>query len=334
LNQTSISIVIIHYKGQDLIIQAVESVIQLSGLDKEDLEFIIIDNSGDFLEETVNKLNCNYKLIKPGYNSGFARAVNIGIRASTKNHLCLMNQDACFIMPETLKKTLKYLEQLPEKTVVGCSLQDEHGNHQQSIWLDDPTLLREWKRGAINCKFNPKWQEKMELKKKEVHSKNGFVHRINGAFLVFKKPTKDKILFDEDFFLYGEDIEWANRIKRENWRFYHLSDIQVKHIGSASSSNEAVKLNQIEIMDWLSILKLRGKFYLVLYLKLKQFNKWLDRYLAISSKLNKQQIEMLHNDFTHFCLQKKYFLKIINNQSKDSYFDGFNLYKSSLSVVR
>jgi GT2 family glycosyltransferase len=313
----------------------VDSVIQNSGLSVENLEFIIIDNSQNFEAEWIEPLTANFILIEPGYNSGFARAVNMGLRAATKEFVCLMNQDASLITPNTFGLLALKAKMLPEKTILGCALQDENGKQQQSVWIDDPGLLREWRKGPINCKLNPTWQIKFENRVKQAHASSGFVHRINGAFLFWKKPDSiHEMFFDEDFFLYGEDIEWANRIKRKNWKFYLCIDVKVKHIGSASSSsNEQVKHKQIEIMDWLSILKLKGRIYLNLYLRLKIFNKRLDHYLAIRAKLNNNIIDKLKNKIFILSEQKEYFFKTIKSQNNHEYFEAFNFYKESLDVV-
>ncbi len=314
---------------------AIESVIQNSGITIEKLEFIIIDNSQDFQATWIEPLTSNFVLIEPGYNSGFARAVNMGLKAATKEFVCLMNQDACLITANTFGILIEQTMNLPNKTILGCSLQDENGNFQQSVWIDNPGLLKEWKKGPINCKINRNWQLKFENKLKKAHENSGFVYRINGAFLFWKKPTDiQELFFDEDFFLYGEDIEWAIRIKRKNWKFYHYHEFHVKHIGSASSSsNEQVKHNQIEIMDWLSILKLKGRIYLNLYLQLKLFNKWLDHYLAIRAKSNNNIIDKLQKDIFLLRKQKRYFVKTIKSQKNLAYFEAFNLYKESLNVV-
>jgi GT2 family glycosyltransferase len=295
LNPDTVSVILIHYKAENLIVQAIKSVLNFSGLEQKDIEFIVIDNSQNFPQEKLTELNCHFKLINPGYNSGFARAVNMGLKATSNEFVCLMNQDASLFITDTFKKLIKEIKNLPKKTVVGCNLQDENGNHQQSVWIDDPDIKREWKSGPINCKLDPTWQEKMKSKKKQAHTNNGFVHRINGAFLVFQKPKiMAEIFFDEDFFLYGEDIEWALRIKRTGWLFYHISNVQIQHLGSASSNNLRIKLNQITVSDWLVMKKLNGNLYVMSLFCLLIFNKSIDFILVYFAKFRSKisQLEL------------------------------------------
>ena len=284
-----ISIILIHYNAQDLLIKAIQSVLECGGIDKSQLEFIIIDNSQNFDEETIKDFNLNYDYQSPGYNSGFARAVNCGLKRAKGDYILLMNQDAWLVENQTLLNFIKKSNELPEKTVIGCSIQNERGEAMQSVWLDEPGIKREWRFGAFHQKFNPTWKETIGKQLKAAHSKNDFVPQIGGAFLLFRKPNPiDEILFDKDFFLYGEDVEWGIRIKKKGWRFYHFAEIKVKHIGSASSFNQEQKQKQIIVSDWLAMRKTKGKLYLSVLLSLTLFNKLLDALLLSTSGRIKQ----------------------------------------------
>lgn len=312
----------VHYKANELILGAIRSVLEFGGLPLDCIEFIIIDNSQDFKESLIEVLTGDIKIISPGYNSGFARAVNMGLREAKNDCVCLMNQDACFTEEDTLLKLLTKLNELPEKTVLGCSLVDEDYKFQESVWIDDPGLKREWRFGAIHQKLNPNWKLEFEEKKRNAHQKEGFVHRINGAFLLIPKSDAvnlDEILFDEDFFLYGEDVEWALRIKKSGCRFYHTPNTTVMHIGSASSSNEDIKQMQIICSDWLVIKKYKGNFYLMILFLLVTINKSLDALLLSFALLRKaiptelEQTTKNRNKLYFKCL-KNFSLKTLWNK--------------------
>jgi GT2 family glycosyltransferase len=322
-----ISVILVHYNAQQLLEGAILSFWKQE-LEVE-WEFLITDNSQNFQETELKKLGIPIFKVDLGYNSGFARGVNQGLKNATGDIFFIVNQDAFLDSTNSVSELIVKVQSLPDKTILGCTLVDENNLFQQSVWLDDPGLKREWKRGAINCKLNPNWQIRMEEQKQKTHHQNGFVHRINGAFLVFKKPlNKIDILFDEDFFLYGEDIEWALRIKRIGWGFYHFKDVQVFHIGSASSSNESIKLAQIEIMDWLVLRKVSGKFFLRSYIYLLLFNKKLDLYLAGRKDKNSSEYVVCERRFAHLMQLKKNYLHLISKEKTiANYFQDLNLYK-------
>jgi GT2 family glycosyltransferase len=320
-----ISVILVHFEAQQLMENAI-----LSFWNQEfeaDIEFLITDNSSNFNETKFVQLGIPIRKFDLGYNSGFARGVNKGLRNATGDVCVIVNQDAYLSTNNSLETIISELTQLPDKTILGCSLVDEHNGFQQSIWLDDPSFTREWRKGAINCKFNPTWQIKKESIKKQKHQENGFVHRLNGAFLVFKTPKeREEILFDEDFFLYGEDIEWALRIKKHGWKFYYFKDVVVYHIGSASSSNEKIKLAQIEITDWLVIRKLKGKLYLYFYIMLIRFNSWLDDKLAVRSN-NEKLIFETKQRRTQFARLRTKYLKTVFKCNSNELFSSLNEYK-------
>lgn len=336
-----ISIVIIHYHGQQLIEQAIQTIVQHTNQTVL-IEFLIIDNSYNLDKTFLENLAVNYIYHSPGYNSGFARGMNWGIRNATGETILLLNQDAFFIAPNTLSSLLGKLNTLPPKTILSCSIEDENGNFQESVWIDDPDIAREWRFGPINCKLNPDWQQEFEAKKKAAHAQSGYVHRINGAFIMFKNGLhKIEALFDEDFFVYGEDIEWALRLKKKGWRFYFEKEVSIKHIGSASSSDTTIKQMQIILSDWVVIKKTKGSIYLLLLLLQIFFNKSLDLFLLKLAewrgKIKNKEIGMAakKNSSLHFYLIKNYGAMVLfqNKFSSEKDFD-INCYKNDERFVK
>lgn len=335
-----ISIVIIHYNGQILIERAINSILTYTKNEVK-LEFLIIDNSQNLNRLFLTNAKINFIYHDPGYNCGFARAVNYGIKNAKGDYVLLMNQDASLTEQNTILKLIQKQKELPEKTILGCSLKDENSNFQESVWIDDPDLKREWRFSPIYQKFHPNWQKDFEKKKKAIHNQSGWVHRINGAFLLFKKPTKiEDILFDEDFFLYGEDVEWALRIKKTGWQFYHNHMLTIMHIGGASSSNESIKQMQIICSDWLVVKKIKGNFYLALQLLLILFNKSFDLSLLKIAKWRGKTIDpqisslTTKNTVLYFYLIKKYALKVLfqNKFSAEKSFE-INCYQNDIMFV-
>lgn len=270
-----LSIVTIHYQSPEMIGKLIQSCVK-DAADTFDLEFLVIDNSGDY----VHSLGVPVRLIKPGYNSGFARGVNAGLRAATGDYVVVINQDAYLHEPNTFARLLEQAQKLPRKTVLSCRILDENGDYQQSIWLDNPGVKRVWRFGAINYKLHQNWKVKFDQQTNEIHNYTGYVPRVNGAFFILRNDKYvEDAYFDEDFFLYGEDIEWALRIRKKRWKFFYSADTSIRHIGGASSPNSSLKKLQILLMDWLVVRKIYGKHYFLLYIHLLRFNLLLDLFL-------------------------------------------------------
>lgn len=323
-----ISVILVHFNAQKLINQAIQSLWEQKI--EAEWEFLISDNSQNFDDSLLCEKNIPFHLIDLKYNAGFARGVNQGLQKVSGNIILIVNQDAFLTETDFLQKAFDKLFSLPKKTILGCQLKDLEGQNQQSIWMEDPGILKEWRRGPINCKFHPKWQENLEAKTALAHQRNGYVHRINAAFLLLQTPeNRDKILFDEDFFLYGEDVEWAMRLKKLNWKFYHFADVEVSHVGSASSLNLKLKLRQIELMDWLFIRKYHGKIYFWFFIQLRLFNAKLTSYLIRRTK-EKNAIEINNKERRELQeLLDRHYALILRLDPHTNFFDLLNCYKNA-----
>jgi len=273
-----ISVVSIHFNDPILLLNSIRSVAEQSGVETE---VILIDNSSNFPVDELKDLHVEYRYIDPGYNSGFARGVNAGLEAANGEYILLLNQDAQLPDPGTLKKCLATLSSLPPKTILGINLVDSEGKYQRSIWTDDPGLAKEWHTSPFYIRLTRHRQpEKIFYEQLEqMHRKSGFVHRINGAFLLFHRSLVDEdgLYWDKDFFLYGEDVEWAYRCHKKGGRFYHLAEVLAVHEGSsASAGNITAKQQQVIVSDWLAVRKMKGRCYIAGLLLLTAINRILD----------------------------------------------------------
>lgn len=313
-----LSIVIVHYQAPDMINQLIQSI--ENDRWNGELEYIVVDNSSDLLKEQLCITSGNLKLLKPGYNSGFARGVNLGMNNAIGDFIVVINQDAYFYENSTLKHLIEQAEILPLKTILSCRIWSDSGEFQNSIWLDNPDLKREWKFGAIHYKLFPNWKDQFEQEKRAIHQRTGYVPRVNGAFFILRNDEYvQEALFDEDFFLYGEDVEWALRIKKKGWRFYYLSDISIKHIGSASSYDNIIKKEkQIILSSWLTIRKRKGKAYLYFYLLIQFLLNKLDLFLNRKEPNIYLRVKGKNNILKE--LRKKYLKNIITLKAKPNGF--------------
>lgn len=272
------SFIVLHYLDPEAVNRLAGEVFDVC----ENAELLIVDNSGDFLL-AENLSRNNIRILRPGYNSGFARGVNEGLRAGNGHFFVLLNQDI-----SGLHNIVPLLEKqdpdTPEKRIDGVRLLSAEGSYQQCIWTDYPMLGKEWKSSTFYSltggKNNPSEQQRII---KKLHDRSGPVERLNGAFLLFHRSLVDTdgLFWDGDFFLYGEDVEWAWRCNRAGWRFRYHADLHLTHIGSASSPDVSVKNLQVILSDFLFVAKARSFFYTAFFLWFvavgSRFDLWLLR---------------------------------------------------------
>ena len=317
-----LSIVIVNYKNQELIKGCVHSIVE-NELDL-DYEIIVVDNhSEDEAESELRKIYPSLKWIQMGYNSGFGRANNAGMKVALGEHILLLNSDVIVKEKNTVSHCLKYHRSLsnPSSTILGTRLVNEDGSYQETLRLKFPGLAREIRANAfyillIERLFKKKFTGKED--QKTAHYISGEVAWINGAFLLMDRSAvlEKELFFDEDFFLYGEDTEWCWRASKSGMKFHHWSEQELIHYGSASSDGRKQKVQQVMASDWLYLRKTRGFWYTLITLNVIFKNQVLDGVLHFFAKLRGKELsEYAISQKTHrkwiFEILKKYSFQIL-----------------------
>jgi len=238
-----LSVIIVNYNSRLLLEQCIASV--RKALHEIQGEIIVVDNnSTDGSKEYLPQRFTDVKLIFNNENSGFAKACNQGFKISSGKYVLFLNPDT--IIPElSLAGCLSFFETHPDAGAVGVRMINGNG-----------TFLKESKRGypsptasfyklfgftAIfpGSKTFAKYYQG-HLPEKEVNS----VEVLSGAFMMIRREVFEKINgFDEDFFMYGEDIDLSLRISKAGYKNYYLGNVSVTHLkgGSTTYNNKYVK---------------------------------------------------------------------------------------------
>ena len=179
-------------------------------------EWIIVDNnSSDDSKKILTTVFPFIRWIDMGYNSGFARANNAGILQSKSDVVLLLNPDI-IIVDDCIRKCL---EKFTSDNAIACSVQlinpdgspQITGNYFMKGGLNHLLPLPYLGKALRNIAFLFKSHTTNVLKANEYET----VDWINGAFLMVKKSAIQKVgLMDEDFFLYGEEVEWCARLRK------------------------------------------------------------------------------------------------------------------------
>jgi GT2 family glycosyltransferase len=208
-----LSIVLVNYKSPHLLLNCIESILLF---DNADLEIIVVDNfSQDNTEELLIQKYPQVRFVQMGYNSGFARANNAGIRIAKAEVVLLLNSDT-IVIDDAINKTLQSFIS-SDYVAGGVQLLNEDGTPQ----ISGNYVMK----GALNNllplpffgNFLKKIAEGINIKKTNLPEASSLVEVdwINGAFLMVKKSAIEKAgLMDEDFFLYAEEAEWCGRLKK------------------------------------------------------------------------------------------------------------------------
>lgn len=230
-----LSIVIVGYNSKLLIGQCLISVKKaLAGIDSE---INIVDNNST--DETKEYLSANFpdvKIIMNDKNIGFAKACNQGGRVSSGKYILFLNPDT-ILTESCLSDCLSFFESHPDAGAVGVRMLDNKGKFLKESKRGMPTPSASFfKLFGLTTIFPG---SKMFAKYYQGHlpeNENNPVEVLSGAFLMIKREVFEKINgFDEDFFMYGEDIDLSIRINQSGYKNYYLGATSVTHIKGGST---------------------------------------------------------------------------------------------------
>jgi GT2 family glycosyltransferase len=132
---------------------------------------------------------------------------------------------------------LDYMEQHPEVGAASCKLMNQDGELDFNCHRGFPTpwnafsyfsgLQRIFPKSRLFAGYTQGWKD---LKT------NHEVDAIEGAFMIMPRSVGEKVgWWDEDYFFYGEDLQFCYDIKKEGYKIYYVGEVEIMHIGGAAS---------------------------------------------------------------------------------------------------
>lgn len=230
-----LSIVIVNYNVEYFLEHCLLSVFKaLQGIEAE--VFVIDNNSVDGSLKMLSERFPSVKVIANKENVGFAKANNQAIRQATGEYVLLLNPDTV-VMEDTFKKCLDFMDSHPKAGGLGVKMIDGQGK-----------VLKESKRGfptpwVCLCKFSGLASLFPHSKRfcgyymgHLSYNKTSKVDILAGAYMLLRRECLDKCgLLDEDYFMYGEDIDLSYRITLAGYENYYFADTKIIHYKGEST---------------------------------------------------------------------------------------------------
>ena len=208
-----ICIVIVSYNVCQLLDECLQSVKRaLQGIDGE---IYVVDNlSTDNTVETLQPRHPDVHFIANQENVGFARANNQAIRCTDSEYVLLLNPDTV-VYENTLRGVIDFMDSHPEAGGAGVRMLAREGyaapESRRAIptpWVAMLKMLGATQRYYMSYLS---WEEP------------GQIEVISGAFCMLRRKALDQIgLLDEDYFMYGEDIDLSYRLLKGGWQNWYL----------------------------------------------------------------------------------------------------------------
>lgn len=198
-----------------------------------DTEIIVVDNASvDDSCELVRELFPKVVLIANKDNVGFSKANNQGVAISKGTYVCILNPDTC-VAEETFTKLLAFVEKTPKMGAVGTRLIDGTGRFlpESKRNLPTPKIAFQKILGSGTSYYVD------DLSQTAI----GPVTVLVGAFMFLKRSVYQEVGgFDEQYFMYGEDIDLSYTISKAGYQNYYFGETTVLHYKGESTAKDAI----------------------------------------------------------------------------------------------
>ncbi|MCL5128859.1 glycosyltransferase family 2 protein [Algibacter sp. L4_22] len=221
-----LSIVILNYNVRYFLELALRSA--QAAISDIDAEIIVVDNnSSDDSCQMVKRLFPEVKLIENKENFGFSKGNNIGIATAKGEYICVLNPDTV-VAEDTFTKLLDFSDKKEKLGIVGCRLMNGSGLFLPESKRNIPTV----KVALKKILGNPDKYYANHLHEESQDE----VGILVGAFMLIKKNVFDTVGgFDEDYFMYGEDIDLSYKILNSGYKNYYYGGTSIIHFKGEST---------------------------------------------------------------------------------------------------
>jgi len=235
-----LSIIIVNYNVAYFLEQCLQSV--YAALKNIDAEVFVVDNNSvdNSVEMVLNKFP-QIKLIQNKQNLGFSKANNQAIRATKGEYILLLNPDTV-VESDTFEKTVSFMDETPDAGGLGVKMIDGRGEFLPESKRSLPVpavafykifgLAKLFKKSKKFGKYHLSYLNPDEINAVEV---------LCGAFMLLRKSVLDKVgLLDEDYFMYGEDVDLSYRIIKGGFKNYYFPKTRIIHYKGESTKKSSV----------------------------------------------------------------------------------------------
>lgn len=226
-----LSIIIVNFNTKEFLKRCLESLRQ-SLLGNSKVEIIVVDNAstdGSVQYFNVWKQN-DIKVIRNKENLGFAKANNRGIKKASGRYILFLNPDT--IVPEnTIKTMIDFMEANPKVGAATCRVELTDGRLDQACHRGFPTPWNAFCYFSGLEKLFPK--SKFFAGYSLTYLPLDKIHEIDsgcGAFLLVRRQAGEEVNWlDEDYFWYGEDLDFCYRLKQRGWKIMFVPTVKIIH---------------------------------------------------------------------------------------------------------
>ena len=230
-----LSVVILNYNVRYFLHQCIVSVRRATK--NIETEIIVIDNaSSDDSCQMVKEYFPNITLIQNTENVGFSKANNQAVKVAKGEYVCILNPDTA-VSEGTFEKCLGISESSEKIGAIGVYLLDGTGNFLPESKRNVPTPL-------VSLLKMMRFTKKYYASKLAAEA-TGSVPVLVGAFMFLKRKVYNQVGgFDEDYFMYGEDIDLSYKIEQAGYKNHYIGSTETLHYKGESTQKDTAYLDR------------------------------------------------------------------------------------------
>ncbi len=250
-----LSIIIIASK-KDYIFDCLKSIKPaLFGIESE---IILIDNaSSDKVGNMVKEKYPYIKILRREVNGGFGENNNMGMKMAKGKYILLLNDDTEIIDENIFREMIVWMDTHPKVGVSSCGLVNSDKKTFQGSGGYYPTLLRvlAWMSFVDDIPgldklikpYHPLHGSSPLYKGGNYYKREHKQDWVTGAFFLMRKDAMDEVgIFDEEFFLYVEEVELSARFIKKGWEIWYLPEWKIVHYGMATTGSEKATIFEFQ----------------------------------------------------------------------------------------
>jgi GT2 family glycosyltransferase len=198
----------------------------------------VVDNaSTDGSVEAIQREFPDVKLLVNEVNKGFGAANNQALRLARGEFFLLLNSDA-FPRSQAIERLLECASSHPRAAVVGPRLLNGDGSLQFSCYRFPSPLKSVWENCLLAAAL-PDHPVFGDFRNWEHDEEREVDFVIGACWLVRREAAEEVGFFDEEFFLYSEETDWAKRFWAAGWSVLFTPAAEVVHLGGGSGQTQA-----------------------------------------------------------------------------------------------
>lgn len=205
-------------------------------------EILVSDNNSP--DDTASMLRAYKKtstikllmILENKKNLGFAKGNNVAIKRAKGRYIIFLNPDT-LMHPVTIPRLIAFMDEHKDAGAVTCRIDIPSGGIDEASHRGFPTpwnafthfsgLEKKFPKSRIFAGYTRGWENLTTI-----HT----VPAIVGAFMMVRWEAGEQInWWDEDYFFYGEDLDFCYSLGEKGWKIYYVPDVSILHFGGVAS---------------------------------------------------------------------------------------------------